>query len=434
MSDNSFSQTVNTPIPEITTVSNLNSRTDTMEYSNPVLTRAYEKDYSYRFVKDVKQQRNELEDHETYNEIYDIPYHFIIAILKYLVHNVGVHRDEIERGEYPQTLLLAESKKRGIAIAVLVTVRDYHVTVLSAERVPLSEFESKKLRAYALERKLFLKDLDLDAYVESKKENKKTKRQNIAKKFPSFWEDEVSGLTYRFSCTKHLKEERSNTSGERLTIPIAAVKDILRYAMEHAASALQEYIGTSVKEKQLVLVFPSLDKSHNVGILIAIDDLLITVISMYDVPPSDKGLNTLIFPNAKRIVLADYDLADFMEGYILQERERIVLRDKMLEEQLAVARKQGSGIKTFSSLNEYDKLYVPKRVQKIVSAGKMSKGLKKITIVEKIKPVKQEDKREIKVKEKLRQSALLGLSAKMIKAKVDKHGNSGGKKRKKKRR
>ena len=82
MADNGFLQTVNIPVTEITTVSNLNSRTDTTEYPNPVLTRAYDKDYSYRFVKDVKQQRNELQDSETYNEVYDIPYLFIIAIFK----------------------------------------------------------------------------------------------------------------------------------------------------------------------------------------------------------------------------------------------------------------------------------------------------------------------------------------------------------------
>ncbi len=430
MSDNNFLQIVNIPIPEITTVSNLNSRTDTIEYSNPVLTRAYEKDYSYRFVKDVKQQRNELQDHETYNEIYDIPYHFIIAILKYMVHNVGVHGDEIEKGEYPQTLLLAQSKKRGIAIAILVTVRDYHVTVLSAERVPLSEFESKKLCSYALERKLFLKDLDLDAYVESKKEKKKTKRQNIAKKFPSFWENEVSGLTYRYSCTKHLKEERSNTSGKRLTIPMAAVKDILRYTMEHATYALQEYIGTSIKEKQLVLVFPSLDKSYNVGILIAIDDLLITVISMYDVSPSDKGLHTVIFPSAKRIVLAGYDLEAFMHNYNAKEAEKAALKKQMLEQELKRARREGGGIQKISSMDEY---YAKQEVKKSLPSNKTSRGLKKVTKVEVVKPAIQEDKREMMIEQKYQQSIFLGLGAQILKSKVDKHGNSGVKKRKKKR-
>lgn len=431
MADNSFLEIENTSSSEGTTVNNLNSRTDVTEYSNPVLTRAYDKDYSYRLLKDVKQQRNELQDSETYNEVYDIPYLFIIAMLKYLVHNVGVHRDELERGEYQQTLLLAQSKKRGFAIALSVIMRDYHITVLSAERVLESEFESKKLSAYALERKLFLKDLDLDAYVESKKEKKKTKRRNIAKKFPSFWEDEISGLTYRFSCTNHLKEERSNTSGERLTIPLVAVKDILRYVMEHAASALQEYIGTSVKEKQLVLVFPSLDKSYNVGILIAIDDLLITVISMYDVSPSDRGLNTLIFPDAKRIILASYDLDAFMEAYHAEEAEENILKKKRLASQLEIARKQGGGIKTFSSLDEYDARH---KVKRTVRAAEISKGLKKVTKVEKIKPIKHEETREIKTKEKLRQSALLGLGAQIIKTKVDKGVKSKAKMQKKKNR
>ncbi len=285
-----------------------------------------------------------------------------------------------------------------------------------------------------MERKFFLNDLDLDVYLETTKEKKKEKRQRIAKRYPSFWEDESIGRMYRFSCTKHLKEQRSNSSGVRLTIPMDAVKDVLKYAMDHSASALREYIGTSEKEKQLVLVFPSLDKSYNVGILIAIDDLLVTVISMYDVTPKDKGLSTLIFPNAKRIILADYDLAVFMKAYNTQKAEKISLKKQMIEQQLEIACKQGGGIKKFSSLDEYDEMYMPKRVQKIVSTGNMSKGLRKIAIVEKIKPVQCEDDQQLRIKEKHRQSVLLGLSAQMLKTKVDKGVKAKARNKKKKNR
>ncbi len=434
MSRNNVEQIIQTPISDAMMVNNLNSRIDNEEYTNPVLTLSEGKEYRYRLVKEVIRQRLELSDSETYIIEHDVPYQFIVATLKYLVHSIDAQRDEKERGWHPQTLLLAESKESGYAIAVLVTMRDFLVTVVSVERVLLSEYESKKLSSYAMERKFFLNDLDLDVYLETTKEKKKEKRQRIAKRYPSFWEDESIGRMYRFACTKHLKEQRSNSSGVRLTIPMDAVKDVLKYAMDHSASALREYIGTSEKEKQLVLVFPSLDKSYNVGILIAIDDLLVTVISMYDVTPKDKGLSTLIFPNAKRIILADYDLAVFMKAYNTQKAEKISLKKQMIEQQLEIACKQGGGIKKFSSLDEYDEMYMPKRVQKIVSTGKMSKGLKKITIVEKIKPVQCEDDQQLRIKEKHRQSVLLGLSAQMLKTKVDKGVKAKARNKKKKNR
>ncbi len=431
MSSNNFEQIIQAPTLTAMIVNNLNSRTDDREHINPVLTLNEGTEYQYRFVKEVKGQRIKLSDSETYNENHDIPYQFIIGTLKYFIHNIDAQRTERERGWHDQTVLLAESKKRGFSIAVLVVMRDFLVTVISAERVLLSEYESKTLSSHPLERKLFLKDLDLDAYLEKTKEKKKEKRQRIARKYPSFWEDESSGQTYRLSCTKHLKEERSNTSGERLTLPMDAVRDILRYAMDHSVSALKKYIGSSTKEKKIVLIFPSPDKSYNVGILIAIDDLLVTIISMYDVPPSDKGLSTLIFPDAKRIVLADYNLEEFMEEYDAKEAERIVLRKQMLERQLEIARKQGDGIRSFSSLDEY---YDRKEVKIIAPTRKTLIGLKKITKVEEVKSVEQEVNRDIGSKEKLRQAALMGLSVQMLKVKIDKSEKSRGKTRPKKKR
>ncbi len=428
MSDHHIESIIQVPIQDSSSINNLNSKVESTEYINPVLTLSDGDEYRYRFVKAVKEQRSELLNSDTRNIAHDIPYQFIIGTLKYLVHSIDAQRDDSERGWCPQTLLLADSKERSYAIAILVVMRDFLVTVLSAERVPISEFQSKKLKSYALERKLFFKDLDLDAYLEMTKEKKREKRQNIAKKYPSFWENKITGRAYRFSCTRHLNEERSNTSGQRLTIPIEAVKDILRYAMETSEFVLKEYIGNSEKEKQLVLVFPSLDKSYNVGILIALDDTLLTVISMYDVSPQDKGLNTLIFPNVKRIILADYDLADYMETYHAKKEEEVVMKKKMLRQQLELARKEGNGIKIFASLEEYDAVHpVKKRVQ----SGKTSRRLRKITKIKVVQPLEQGKEQSIRLKEKQQQSILLGIGAQMMKVNTRKHEKHRGKRKKK---
>ena len=429
MSNHHIESIIQVPIEDSSSIHNLNSKVDSREYINPVLTLCDGDEYMYRFVKVVKEQRSELLDSDTRNITHDIPYQFIIGTLKYLVHSIDEQRDLSERGWYPQTLLLADSKERNYAIAILVVIQDFLVIVLSAERVPISEFQSKKLKSYALERKLFFKDMDLDAYLEITKEKKREKRKSIAKKYPVFWENIITGRAYRFSCTKHLNEERSNTSGQRLTIPIEAVKDILRYAMETSESVLREYIGNSEKEKQLVLVFPSLDKSYNVGILIALGDALVTVISMYDVSPRNKGLNTLVFPNAKRIVLADYNLADYMETYHAKREEEVVMKKKMLKQQLELARKEGNGIQTYASLEEYDAACpVKKRVQ----FGKTSRGLRKITKIEVVQPHEQEKKQSIHLKEKYQQSILLGIGAQIMKMNTRKYEKKRVKTKKKK--
>ena len=360
MSDHHIESIIQVPIQDSSSINNLNSKVESTEYINPVLTLSDGDEYRYRFVKAVKEQRSELLNSDTRNIAHDIPYQFIIGTLKYLVHSID--------------------------------------------------------------------DLDLDAYLEMTKEKKREKRQNIAKKYPSFWENKITGRAYRFSCTRHLNEERSNTSGQRLTIPIEAVKDILRYAMETSEFVLKEYKGNSEKEKQLVLVFPSLDKSYNVGILIALDDTLLTVISMYDVSPQDKGLNTLIFPNVKRIILADYDLADYMETYHAKKEEEVVMKKKMLRQQLELARKEGNGIKIFASLEEYDAVHpVKKRVQ----SGKTSRRLRKITKIKVVQPLEQGKEQSIRLKEKQQQSILLGIGAQMMKVNTRKHEKHRGKRKKK---
>ena len=395
-----------TTVIEETMIHNLNMHNSQEMHLNPILTLSYGKQYRYRFVSLVRAQRHDLLDTTTYNEAYDIPYQFILAILKYFVHNVDAVRDKEDHGNYPQTLLLAESKKRDYAIAIIVTIKDFLVTVVSTERILSSEFISKKIHGYPMERKLFFSDLDLDAYLEEIEKKKKTRFKEISKKYPVLWESEDSDMIYYLSCTAHLQEKRSNKSGKRLTIPIDAVKDVLRYAIKNAKEDLKAYIGTSEKEKQLVVIFPSYDKSYNIGILIAVNEILVTVISMYDVSPQDKGYNTLIFPNAKRLVMSNYDLKTFMDEYNRQKADE---RAKRLE----IAKKDSGKITIISS---YD-AYLPKLKTQIATPTEYtSKRLRKITKIPKEKSIeggsnKLPHTREVKTKENLRIAAINTLSA-----------------------
>ena len=351
-------------------IDTLSTKSESQESFYPILTLSKGEEYQYYFVREVKDQRDMLLDEKTYNEKYDIPYSYIVATLKYMVHYIDAKKDEVARGFHDTTLLLSANDSDGYAIAVLVVMRDYLLTVISAERIPLDEYKSKKLYSHALERKLFLNDLNLHEYQEEEKERRKKKRINIVDNFPCFWTDNHSAISYHYSCTKHLKETRGNSPRARLTIPVAAVKDILVYTMQHYATRLKEYIGQSTKEKQFAIIFPSLDKKYKVGILIAIDDVLLTVISMYDVPPHAKGFSTLIFPSAKRIVLTKYDLEKFMNRY---KKEEKVKTKKKLD-----ALKEHGRITKYASLGEYDK-------QRIKSNGIPKNGtLRKLKIIEKV--------------------------------------------------
>lgn len=304
------------PEPDYAPINNLLTKSENKEHKNPILTKCCEKEYRYRFSKTLMGQlREEGGDDDTAMKNQNIPYQFIIAAIKYLVHNVDSNKTKHEKGWHPQMLLVAKSEKNDYAIAVNVVMEDYLITAYSVDKVSILEYENKKLKSYPLIKKIFLEALDLDAYVDNLNSLDKKRKDEIKKKYPAFWTDEKTGKEYGLSYTKHLKQKRWNSSRPRLTLPEDAVIDILRYTMDNNIDTINRYIGESKKDKQLVVVFQNLDKSYNIGILISINDILITVISMYDVEPKDKGFSTLIFPNAKRIVLPGYDLKAFMEQY-----------------------------------------------------------------------------------------------------------------------
>ncbi|GEM_PF-6377928 len=377
--------------------------TTTTHYSYPILTRVEKQVYHYSVSKEVRDQRK-----EPIAEVYDIPYDFMVATLKYLVHKSVLNPQAVARGEYPQTLLLAKSQEHGFAIALLVDMQEYLLTIHSAIRVPVEEFDTKRLQGYPMQRKHFFKALDLDAYVQEKEAKRREKRQKIAQKYPAFWKDETRNLHYRYSCTKHLKKARNGTSTQRLTIPVDAVRDILRYAMESSILILEHYLHNSEKEKQLVLIFPSIDKSYNIGLLISIDDILVTVISMYDVPPKDKGFPSLIFPNVKRLMLLEYDLARFMERYHEKQQQSSVKKGKMV-----------GSITIVSSKEEY-------RVLKTETKNN-TLGRKPLRIIHSKERVEQCNKEEEK-REKL--SVLLGIGMKLMQTKRAKQKQKSPKRKK----
>ena len=413
MSEHNIETINQVTIPHTSNIHNLHTKAGEEAYQNPTLTRHDDKVYTYRFIKNVIQQIHTPADSETYDINHDIPYQFIVETLKYFVHNT--HIEDRDKGWHPQVLLLLESKRKGYAMAIGVTMRDFLLTVISVERISISDFESIQLQFNPLEEKLFLKDLDIDACVDRAKEREKAKRKKIGKRYPLLWENATSGLSYRLKCTQHLTKSRSRTSGQRLTIPIEAVKDILVYALETSESVLKKYMGNSKKEKNLVLVLPSIDKNYHIGILIAIDDILVTAISMYDVSPKEKGYNSLVFPNTKRIFLSNYNLAEFMKTYYAKKAEQDRIRKKTLEHALKLARQQGGGIKVYASLEEYDAEYLRTR---IISAKKSDKISKK---VKKLKHINLTTKKSKYILEKVKQSISLGYGFEIMKKNTRKY-------------
>ncbi len=364
-------------VSEFSITHNFGTKTVEEKSFNPVLTQAYGQEYTYKFLKNI------------YCEKLGIPYPFIIATLKQFVRYDDNNRSKIKKGQCERVLLVARSKKGEFALSLLIEMSNSLINIFSVQKYSVSDFDNRTIKANLPIKKVYLDDLDLDTYVEKIEEGKKQWRKKIAKKYPSFWTDESNGLDYHFSCTYHLSEKRTNSSGKRLTIPVKAVKDILRYTMETSASILREYIGKSRKEKQILIVIPSVDKTYNVSILVAMNDLLFTVISMYDVPPESRsrGIETLMFPNVKRIILPNYDLAAYMEIY----NEQVKVQKKDRQEKLKQAIEEAgrsSSIEIVSSLDDY---FAPKvktvsakpEVRKIRVIRSANKNISKVIMEEK---------------------------------------------------
>lgn len=365
-------------VSEFSITHNFGTKTVEEKSSNPVLTQAYGQEYTYKFLKNIDCEK------------LGIPYPFIIATLKQFVRYDDNNRSKIKKGQCERVLLVARSEKGEFALSLLIEMSNSLINIFSVQKYSVSDFDNRTIKANLPIKKVYLDDLDLDTYVEKIKEGQKQWRNQIATKYPSFWTDESNGLDYNFFCTRHLSEKRTHSSGKRLTIPVEAIKDILRYTMETSAPALKEYIGTSSKEKQVVIVIPSIDKKYSVSLLVAVDDILFTVISMYDVSPKsrNRGMETLMFPNVKRIILPDYDLGAYMEIY--NEQVKVQKKDRQEKRKQAIEEaRRSSSIKIISSLDDY---FVPKvktvsakpEVRKIRVVRSASKNIQKDIIEKKV--------------------------------------------------
>ncbi len=146
-----------------------------------------------------------------------------------------------------------------------------------------------------------------------------------------------SNKRYTYRMARHLFTFRDKARKARLTISEDAVVDVLKYTFKYSCLA-----ETDVNYEKRALVFPSRDKKYFVGILIAIEDGLVTVVSMYDVP-SDKYKKIALYSKEKKIFLDDYDLDAFVN-----EEEK---KEKAYTE--AYVRRNKEGIYKFDSYQEY---------------------------------------------------------------------------------
>lgn len=299
-------------------------------YKTPILINYDGAEYKYRLAKSVLQKRSATAraNPNTPNEDLKIPYDFIIAILKYIVIHFESKKYIEDRGKHKEAFFVAKSKKKDIAVGVLVEMRDFLLTVKNVAEVPKEDYDTKTIKNCIDKECVYLSDLDLDKYVKKNNKRKKEIRKRLeekAKKMTLFYASDT--LAYRFGFSRHIGESRSSAKGARLTIPEAAVANILKHLVKNFHSKLEEKLDGLKGEKQLAIVFPSRDKRYHIGILVAIDNrlrdiLLFNVITMIDIVPKDISSASFLFPKAERIFLPDYDLQSFMIEYEEEEKEK----------------------------------------------------------------------------------------------------------------
>ena len=127
---------------------------------------------------------------------------------------------------------------------------------------------------------------------------------------------------YRYCMTKHLFTFRDKSRKSRLTISEDAIVDVLQYAFKYSILA-----DENINYEKRSLIFPSRDKKYFIGLLIAIEDHIVTVISMYDVPVEFyKKIG--LYTKEKKIILDDYDLDSFLSEEEAKEKAYIAGYEK----------------------------------------------------------------------------------------------------------
>jgi len=355
-------------------------------YINPILTRRDDTEYRYRLIRRLLQDRS-----KKYQEYLDkelqIPYAFIVGILKHYVHEVDMEKPLSKQGNTSRLFLLARSKKRDFAIGVLMVIKDFEITVYDVQKLISNSYKQKTVELHKDALHIYIDDLDLDEYVENIKAIQKNQKKEIRKK--ALRENNIfhqeGDFFYLYSLTKHIYTSRSYSKGMRLTLPQKAVSDILKYLMTDEMSRQELlYSLQGVKnEKQIAIVLCNREKSHLIGLLVAFDVgaedfMLATVITMYDSVPEDKSAQKLLFPKIERISLYDYDLEEFMANYDIKQTEKERDNKALMERRLKEAKENPRAIVKVSSYDEYYEKYGG--VKKVNSASLVQKKIRRVYI------------------------------------------------------
>jgi len=316
----------------------------------PVLTKHEGEEYRYRSVK------RHLKDIST------IPYDFIIAILKEYVYTIDANHSMAQRGESGKILLIAKSNREEYAVAVLMSMENYLMTIHDIQKVPLYQVSEERMNLYPDIPYHYFESLDLDAYLKKITQIKETYIQKHRKKALKQTEQFYGrrGYQYRYKISQHAYTKRSHSKGVRLTLPLEAVKDVLKYLVknENAYEQLQKQLKYVKDEKQIALIFYNRGRTHLLGLLVAfdvsLDDMMVvTVVTMLDDVPKDRSAQRLLFPKVDRIALYDYDLGAFMEEYNREQKQKELEKEERLKKRLQESTAKQEGIVKVSSLDEY---------------------------------------------------------------------------------
>ena len=171
---------------------------------------------------------------------------------------------------------------------------------------------------------------------------------------------------YRYCMTKHLFTFRDKSRKLRLTISEDAIVDVLQYAFKYSTLA-----DGNINYEKRALIFPSRDKKYFIGLLIVIEDHIVTVISMYDVPVEFyKKIG--LYAKEKKIMLDDYDLDSFLSEEEAKEKAYLAGYEKRYK----------VGVYKHESYRDYIK-------SRIVRAEKNEKQLSKIRVIKRAKEKKK---------------------------------------------
>ena len=333
------------------------------EYNYSVLTTHDNIEYQYRLIKKQVQLRYIM--NKQYPDVADenlsLPYGFIIGILKHYVHHIDANRPPSQQGDSEKILLMAQSPKKGFSVALLVSMENYLLTVYDVQKIDNEIFSFKDVTLYPEVEHYYLETLNLDTYIREvklkKREYEKIKRKKILNKTKQFHKEE--GFLYLYKISKHVNKKRSSTKKQRLTLVPEAIANILYFLVtdEKSKKCLSNSIKEVEEEKKVALIFYNRDKTHLIGMVVALNvelenTMVVTIVTMYDNVPKEKTIQMLLFPKLERIVLYDYDLDSYMTDYDLEYARKEKKRKLMVRQQLEESKK-GSNIIKISSIDEY---------------------------------------------------------------------------------